>query len=127
MRASSDEFRKFLQSIHSHYGYDFTNYQEASLMRRSISFMDHQKIDSFDTLGCMIREDEYIFEKFIQHLSITVTEMFRDPSFYYALRTKIMHALTVYSTIKIWIAGCATHAPPERSSQHDRHDDRQGT
>jgi chemotaxis protein methyltransferase CheR len=108
MHASSDEFRKFFQSIHSHYGYDFTNYQEASLMRRSISFMDYQKIDSLDTLGAMIRGDEYILEKFIQHLSITVTEMFRDPSFYYALRTKIMNALTVYSTIKIWIAGCAT-------------------
>ena len=108
MRASSDEFRKFFQSIHSDYGYDFTNYQESSLMRRSISFMDHQKIDSLDTLGSMIREDEYILEKFIQYLSITVTEMFRDPSFYYALRKKIMQALTVYSTIKIWIAGCAT-------------------
>jgi chemotaxis protein methyltransferase CheR len=108
MRASSDEFRKFFESIHSDYGYDFTNYQESSLMRRSISFMDHQKIDSLDTLGSMIKDDEYILEKFIQYLSITVTEMFRDPSFYYALRKKIMHALTVYSTIKIWIAGCAT-------------------
>jgi chemotaxis protein methyltransferase CheR len=71
-------------------------------------FMEHQKISSLDMLRSMIMKDEYILERFIQYLSITVTEMFRDPSFYFALRKKIMHALTVHSTIRIWIAGCAT-------------------
>ena len=88
MNESTDDFRKFFQSIHSHYGYDFTKYQESSLRRRSLLFMDHQKIDSLDTLGSMIMKDEYVLEKFIQYLSITVTEMFRDPTFYFALRKK---------------------------------------
>jgi chemotaxis protein methyltransferase CheR len=108
MNEGTDEFKKFFLSIHSQYGYDFTNYQESSLKRRSIMFMEHQKISSLDMLRSMIMKDEYILEKFIQYLSITVTEMFRDPSFYFALRKKIMHALTVHSTIRIWIAGCAT-------------------
>jgi chemotaxis protein methyltransferase CheR len=43
-----------------------------------------------------------------QDLSITVTEMFRDPDFYTAVREKIVPLLRTYPFIKLWHAGCST-------------------
>jgi chemotaxis protein methyltransferase CheR len=70
--------------------------------------MTNRKIDTVDKLGKLLLKDEAVFEEFVQDLSITVTEMFRDPSFYKSIREKVMKRLATYPLIKIWIAGCAT-------------------
>ena len=57
------EFKKLLDSIRFVYGYDFTDYAEASVMRRIDNFMITRKIDAIDTLGKMILKDEKIFEE----------------------------------------------------------------
>ena len=49
-----------------------------------------------------------MFEEFVQEVSVTVTEMFRDPPFYKSLRENVLRRLATYPFIKIWIAGCAT-------------------
>ena len=41
-------------------------------------------------------------------MSITVTEMFRDPPFYRAVREACRALLKTFPFIKIWHAGCAT-------------------
>jgi chemotaxis protein methyltransferase CheR len=102
------EYRKLLQSIRDLYGYDFTDYAEASVMRRMAHFMLVKKMDTLDALGKKILGDEKIFEEFVQELSVTVTEMFRDPAFYKSLRENVMSRLATYPFIKVWIAGCAT-------------------
>lgn len=102
------EYKDLLESIRFIYGYDFTDYAEASVKRRIVHFMSGRKIDSVARLGKMLLKDEAFFEEFVQDLSITVTEMFRDPSFYLSLREKVMKRLATYPVIKIWIAGCAT-------------------
>jgi chemotaxis protein methyltransferase CheR len=102
------EFKRLLDSIRFVYGYDFTDYSEASVMRRIDAFMAAKKIEVLETLGEMILKDEKFFEEFVQELSVTVTEMFRDPLFYKSLRENVMKRLATYPFIKIWIAGCAT-------------------
>jgi chemotaxis protein methyltransferase CheR len=102
------EYRELLESIRFIYGYDFTDYAESSVKRRITHFMTNRKIDTVDKLGKLLLKDEAVFEEFVQDLSITVTEMFRDPSFYKSIREKVMKRLATYPLIKIWIAGCAT-------------------
>ena len=102
------EFKELLESVRSVYGYDFTDYSEASFIRRVENFMSIKKIDTLETLGKMILKDEKFFEEFVQELSVTVTEMFRDPAFYKSLRENVMKRLATYPFVKIWIAGCAT-------------------
>ncbi|MCW3107247.1 MAG: cheR, partial [Segetibacter sp.] len=102
------DLKKFLDSIRFVYGYDFTEYAEASVRRRIDNFMSTRKIDAFDTLGKMILQDDKFFEQFVQDLSVTVTEMFRDPLFYKSLRENVLPRLATYPFIKVWIAGCAT-------------------
>jgi len=104
----TSEFKELLESIRFAYGYDFTDYSEASVKRRTTHFMSGHNINNLGELGKILLKDENIFEEFIQAVSVTVTEMFRDPSFYKSLREKVMKRLATYPSIKIWIAGCAT-------------------
>ena len=108
MNIDNKELKLFLESIRSVYGYDFTDYAEASVKRRIAHFMSNQKIPSIELLSPLLLNDEKLFEEFIQDLSVTVTEMFRDPVFYKSLRENVMKRLGTYPFIKIWIAGCAT-------------------
>jgi len=98
----------FLESVRSRYGYDFIDYSAASLERRVMHFMKNNSITTLRELDCILMNDEDVFERFIQDLSVTVTEMFRDPSFYKSLKEKVLKRLGTYPFIKIWVAGCAT-------------------
>lgn len=102
------DYKKLLESIRVMYGYDFIDYAEASVRRRLMNFMMNRCIFSVESLGEMLLKDERFFEEFIQDLSVTVTEMFRNPGFYLCIRERIMRRLATYPVIKIWIAGCAT-------------------
>jgi len=108
MNSENKEFTDLLDAIRYVYGYDFTDYSEASVKRRINNFMTNRKIETIDMLGKVILKDERLFEEFIQDISVTVTEMFRDPAFYKSLRNNIIKRLATYPFIKIWIAGCAT-------------------
>jgi chemotaxis protein methyltransferase CheR len=47
-------------------------------------------------------------ERLLLDLSINVTAMFRDPSFYVAFREKVVPLLRTYPFTRIWVAGCST-------------------
>jgi chemotaxis protein methyltransferase CheR len=104
----TEELRELLESIRFVYGYDFTEYAEASIKRRIDYFMNANKIESLNALGKMLLKEEAFFEKFIQEITVNVTEMFRDPAFYKSLREKVVERLATYPFIKIWIAGSST-------------------
>lgn len=104
----SAELNHMLDAIREHYGYDFTQYAEASIKRRSLYFMNARNIRTVSDLSSSILQDESVFEDFVRNLSVTVTEMFRDPPFYECLRNKVIQRLATYPFIKVWVAGCAT-------------------
>jgi chemotaxis protein methyltransferase CheR len=105
---ASDELKTMLEALRTAYGYDFTDYAEVSVKRRVTSFMTKRKMESTEALQDMLLKDDRLFEEFIREVSVTVTEMFRDPSFYMALREKVVNRLKTYPFVKIWLAGCAT-------------------
>jgi chemotaxis protein methyltransferase CheR len=104
----SDDLKSMLAAIREAYGYDFTEYAEASIKRRSLYFMNSRKIKDVEELAQRLLHDETLFEEFVRNISVTVTEMFRDPAFYLCLREKVIKRLATYPFIKIWVAGCAT-------------------
>src|ERR1041385_7227802 len=103
----NEEYRQFLESVRFVYGYDFTEYAEASVVRRIRAFMESNKVGSLKELGIMVLKDETVFEHFIQEITVNVTEMFRDPLFYKSLRKNVVNRLATYPFIKVWIAGCS--------------------
>ncbi len=104
----NEDLKELLESIRFLYGYDFTEYAEASVKRRVDHFMKGRRIASMGALGKLLLKEESVFEQFIQEITVNVTEMFRDPSFYKSLRERVVMRLATYPFIKIWIAGSST-------------------
>lgn len=102
------ETKLLVDAIFECYGYDFRNYANASLRRRIAYRMEQSNIGTISELIPLVINDEAFFNLFLKDMSVTVTEMFRDPSFFKALRNDIIPILKTYPFVKIWHAGCAT-------------------
>src|SRR5690606_4898040 len=89
-------------------GYDFKGYARASIYRRINRFLTNKGLENIEQLAEAIFKDNYFFEAFLQEVTVNVTEMFRDPSFYLSLRNNVLPILSTYPHIKIWDAGCST-------------------
>lgn len=102
------EIELLLEGIYRRWGYDFTHYSYASLRRRLEQVRIDAEVPRFSVLIDRVLHDEAFFNKFLKTMSITVTEMFRDPLFYKAVREKIIPVMKTFPFVKIWHAGCAT-------------------
>ena len=102
------EISSLLEAVYQKYGYDFRQYSEAHIRRRIRNRMTMSGIEDISQMKTKVLNDEAFASKLLQDLSITVTEMFRDPGFYKSLRENVIPILKTYPFIKIWHAGCAT-------------------
>lgn len=102
------EIKLLLEAIYSKYGYDFRNYGKAHIKRRIIHRLSTSKLNNISELQHKIIYDKEYLKTILEDLSITVTEMFRDPEFYKAVKHEIFPLLKTYPYFKIWHAGCAT-------------------
>jgi chemotaxis protein methyltransferase CheR len=102
------ELDEFIGSVYRMTGYDFTDYSVNSVRRRVEYFMGKYGVSNYRELEQLLYNNDKAVLKFIQAISITVTEMFRDPEYYKSLRRIVFERLATYSFSKIWIAGCAT-------------------
>ncbi len=105
---TEQELNDLLSLIKQVYGYDFTGYSKASLLRRFQKVMDDAKMKTAYDLRFYLTNDRKHFDWFLQTVTVNVTEMFRDPGFYKAVREKVIQRLATYPIIKIWHAGCST-------------------
>ncbi len=97
-----------LEAIRLRYDYDFKNYARASLKRRVHSLLAKENLEMPYQLIPRILYDHKIFDKFLSEMSVTVTELFRDPPFFKSIQEIIFPVLKTYPYFKIWHAGCAT-------------------
>ncbi|HNT25117.1 MAG TPA: protein-glutamate O-methyltransferase CheR [Anaerolineales bacterium] len=102
------EVELLVDALHRRYGYDFRHYARASLRRRLRHALAKSGYKRLSELLDALLWDENVAHTLIANLSVTVTEMFRDPSFYQAVRKKILPYLGTYPFFKVWVAGCAT-------------------
>lgn len=105
---SDEHLETLLGDILEVYGYDFTGYSRASLKRRIVRLYQLDHFVSFAEYRYKIRTEPGYFKRFLEEVTINVTEMFRDPSFYKTLRTEILPKLGTYPFIRVWVAGCST-------------------
>jgi chemotaxis protein methyltransferase CheR len=102
------ELELLLEAIHQRYGFDFRGYARASLRRRLWRRADLEGLRSLSGLQERILHDPKSMERLLADLSINVTAMFRDPSFYVALRERVLPLLRTNPFNRIWVAGCST-------------------
>jgi chemotaxis protein methyltransferase CheR len=102
------ELDLLLEAVYRRYGFDFREYAPASLRRRVARRMRLEGVTTVSALQDLILRDPDVMERLLLDLSINVTAMFRDPSFYTALRNRVLPELRTYPFTRIWVAGCST-------------------
>lgn len=104
---SYDDLSELIQWIKNIHGFNFEGYSMASLKRRVSRVLTIRHLSLYDLKSLIINDHDF-FEDFIAEVTVNVTEMFRDPSFYRTLHEKAMPYLASYPRIKVWSAGCST-------------------
>lgn len=102
------ELRLLLEAIHQHHGYDFRGYARTSLKRRIWRRITEEGLETISGLQERILHDPEVMERLLVDFSINVTSMFRDPTFFLALREKVVPILRTYPFVRVWNAGCST-------------------
>ena len=102
------EIELLLEGVYRRYGFDFREYATASLKRRLWRRMCAEGLSTVTQLQDRLLRDEACMERLLLDLSISVTAMFRDPSFYVAFREHVVPTLRTYPFTRIWCAGCST-------------------
>jgi chemotaxis protein methyltransferase CheR len=107
-RRFSLELRLLLEAIFETYHYDFRSYSPASLHRRVRRALDAFGLSSPSELQHKLLHDESVFRRLLGYLTVQVSDLFRDPSYFRSFRETIVPVLRTYPSLKFWIAGTST-------------------
>jgi chemotaxis protein methyltransferase CheR len=102
------ELQLLLEGVYRHYGFDFREYALSSLRRRVWRRVHAEGTGTIAGLLERVLHEPEAMERLLLDLSINVTSMFRDPTFYGALREKVLPVLRTYPFTRVWVAGCST-------------------
>lgn len=107
-QAEDIEFKLLLDALAMRYGYDFRGYSEASLKRRLKLVLQKTNYASLSILQHELLRSPQLFANVLPNLTVTTSEMFRDPTFFKSLRQIVCPVLRTYPVFKVWHAGCST-------------------
>ena len=102
------ELRLLIDAIYLKYHYDFRGYAAASLKRRLMHAPSRFGCETLSQLQDKVLHEPAIFPTLLSLLTVPVSEMFRDPSYFLSLRATVVPLLRTYPSLKIWVAGCST-------------------
>jgi len=104
---SAAQLNELIDLVKKVHGFDFSQYTKASLKRRLVRIMQFKKLSFYDLKHELVNDQQF-FQEFLEEITVNVTEMFRDPSFYKAINSQVLPYLSSYQHIKIWSAGCSS-------------------
>jgi chemotaxis protein methyltransferase CheR len=102
------EFGLLIEAIYRLYHYDFREYASASLRRRLRAAMTRFDCRTLSQLQDRVMHDPSVFRPLLDFLTVQVSEMFRDPGYFRALREQVVPMLRTYPSLKVWVAGCSS-------------------
>lgn len=105
--ADSIELDLFLEALHRRWHYDFRSYSRASLVRRADLARERLGCATLSDLQGRLLRDASILPDVIDAMTVQVSELFRDPGYYLALRREVVPYLRTFPSLKVWVAGCA--------------------
>jgi chemotaxis protein methyltransferase CheR len=101
------ELRLLLEAIKERYHYDFRGYSLASLKRRLTQARERFDCRSFSALQDRVLHDPAVLQDLLAFLTVQVSEFFRDPAYFRAVRELVVPHLRTYPSLKVWVAGCS--------------------
>ena len=100
------EIELLLESLYRAYEYDFRGYARPSLTRRMALAREHFGCRTYSQLQDVVLHEPTALPKLLGYLTVQVSEMFRDPGYFRALRQEVVPHLKTYPSLKVWVAGC---------------------
>lgn len=101
------EIQLLLDALYQQYHYDFRHYARASIKRRLVQARSQMGFANLSALQAEVLHNPAMLPRLLNYLTVQVSEMFRDPSYYRALREQVVPHLKTYPSLKVWIAGCS--------------------
>lgn len=101
------EIRLLLEALFQKYHYDFRSYAMASVKRRLKQALDSLGCRSFSALQDRLLHEPDTVPAVLGYLTVQVSEMFRDPTYFKTIREKLVPHLRTYPSLKVWVAGCS--------------------
>lgn len=106
-RTDDIELALLLEAIYRRYHYDFRGYAMASIKRRLHQALQRFGLTTFSQLQDKLLNEESLSGEILSYLTVQVSELFRDPAYFRAIREHVVPHLRTYPSIKIWVAGCS--------------------
>lgn len=101
------ELKLLLEAIFQKYHYDFRDYSHASIKRRVIRAKEHFGCNSISMLQDRVLHEPAFLPELLTYLTVQVSELFRDPAYFRAIREQVVPHLKTYPSLKVWVAGCS--------------------
>ena len=101
------EIKLLMEGVYQVYGHDFREYSEASLRRRLTYWLAGSGFATLSIAQSQLLRDRALFDSMLRGITVNVSEMFRDPAFFKAVREYVVPYLKTYPFVKIWHAGCS--------------------
>lgn len=106
--AEEIEIRLLLEALFLRYHYDFRNYAMSSIKRRLRQARQQLEYASFSAMQDRLLHDPNMLPQLLRYLTVQVSDMFRDPDYFRAIREHVVPHLRTYPSLKVWIAGCSS-------------------
>jgi chemotaxis protein methyltransferase CheR len=102
------EVRLLLDAIYLKYRYDFREYAATSMKRRLSAALAGLGCRTLSQLQDRVLHDDDTFPQLLDYLTVSVSDLFRDPAYFRAVREHVVPLLRTYPSLKVWVAGCST-------------------
>ena len=102
------EIDLLLEAIFRKYSYDFRHHARASIRRRILNVLSSTATPTVSLLQDRILRDREAFSTLLRQLTVPVSDLFRDPTYFATLSAQVLPILATYASLKVWVAGCST-------------------
>jgi len=103
-----EDLTPLTEAIFTKYGYDFGNYAPSSFKRRVLMVLRRHNLPGVPQLIEKLLHNPKFFEQFLLDITVNTTELFRDPSFWQAIRHQVVPVLKQKPEINVWHAACSS-------------------
>ncbi|MCS6790837.1 MAG: protein-glutamate O-methyltransferase CheR [Bacteroidia bacterium] len=105
---SDSDLEHFFQIMLSQYGMDFRGYATSSLKRRLGTVIKRYGLTGMAVLNQRLVTNPDYIDYFINEITVSTTELFRDPSAWIALRSQGLPLVQHRPQLRIWHVGAST-------------------
>ncbi|WP_160670619.1 protein-glutamate O-methyltransferase CheR [Clostridium sp. C8-1-8] len=106
------DFNQFHQWVHKELGINLSAYKPTQLNRRIDSLMTRLGVKSLEEYTKLIKTDKDHRQKFLDFITINVTEFFRNPELFEELEGILKKEVASNNSLKIWSAACSIGCEP---------------